>query len=119
LRLNITEAIRTADTEYVVYFLLSAYVETLEHYDSSDDCLSDDVKRLPISGMPDVCKRVGALHAAIERYAQSRSRQFVEEAIKVFGAALQRLTYFQHAHQFVRSWLSLSVPARPMYQGAS
>ena len=117
--MKITEAIGTADSEHVVYFLLSAYVETLEHYGPSGDSLSDDVKRLPIAGMPDVCNRVGALQGAIERYAQSKSKQFVEEAVEVFGAALQRLKYLQDVHRFARSWLSLSLPATQMYQGAS
>lgn len=109
--MNITEAIRIADTEHVVYFLLAAYVETLDYYDPLRSSVPEQVKRLPVAGISDVSKRLRALRTSIEQYAQSNARLLIEEAVEVFSAALQRLKVLQKAHQFVRSWFSLYLPA--------
>ncbi|MGZ5094423.1 MAG: hypothetical protein ACXWCY_20470 [Burkholderiales bacterium] len=101
--MKITEAIKTADTEHVVYFLLTAYVETLDYYDPLRSCLPEHVKRLPMTGMSDVSERLRALRTAIGKYAQSQARLLIEEVVEVFGAALQRLRALQNVHQFVRS----------------
>ncbi|MPZ43683.1 MAG: hypothetical protein GEV05_09815 [Betaproteobacteria bacterium] len=91
----IIEAISTADTEHVVSFLLTAYVETLEYYDSEQCLLSAEVKRLPIRGMPDISHRVCVLDGAIDRSAQRQSPSLIQEAVDVFGSALQRLQHLQ------------------------
>jgi hypothetical protein len=114
--LKITDAITTADTEHVVYFLLTAYVETLHYYDPLRSSLPEHVKRLPMAGISDVADRLRALRGSIERYAQSQARLLIEEVLEVFSAALQRLKALQKAHQFVRSWLSLSVPTPHVHQ---
>ncbi len=49
----ITDALKQAQTEHVVYFLLTAYVETLA-YSGSRYGIPDNVKRLPIDGKTDV-----------------------------------------------------------------
>jgi hypothetical protein len=116
LNLKITDAITTADTEHVVYFLLTAYVETLHYYDPLRSSLPENVKRLPMAGISDVSERLRALRTSIEQYAQSRARLLIEEVLEVFNAALQRLRTLQKAHQFVRSWLSLSLPPPHRYQ---
>ena len=111
--LQITEAIQTADTEYVVYFLLTAYVETLDYYEPLRSCLTEDIKRLPVTGLADVSERARALRTVIDQCAQSQARLLIDEAVEVFGAALQRLKHLQEVHQFVRSWWSLSLPSPP------
>jgi hypothetical protein len=116
--LKITDAITTADTEHVVYFLLTAYVETLHYYDPLRSFLPEHVKRLPMADISDVSERLHALRTAIEQYAQSQARLLIEEALEVFSAALQRLSALQKAHQFVRSWLSLSLPTAHLQQTA-
>lgn len=94
--MKITEALAIADTEHVVYFLLTAYVETLAFYDPLRSCLPEHVKRLPIAGMSDVSERLRAvLPSAIEQSTQSQARPLLHEVIEVFGAALERLQYFQ------------------------
>ena len=108
--MKITEAIKTADTEHVVYFLLTAYVETLDYYDPLRSSLPEQVKRLPMTGIPDISDRLRAVRGAIEQYAKSHARLLIEEVVEVFGAALQRLSALQEAHQFARSWLALAVP---------
>lgn len=115
--MKITEAIKTADTEHVVYFLVTAYVETLHYYDPLRSSLPEDVKRLPMAGISDVSDRLRAVRGAIEQYAQSQARLLIEEVVEVFSTALQRLSAMQKTRQFVRSWLSLSVPS-PRLHGA-
>ena len=98
--MKITEAIQTADTEHVVYFLLTAYVETLGYYDPLRSSVPRDVKRLPVTGMADVSERLGALRLTIEHYARSKTRLLIEEAVEIFSVALQRLTVLQKAPRF-------------------
>ena len=99
--MQITDAIRTADTEHVVYFLLTAYIETLHYYDPLRSALPEDVKRLPMSGLSDVAERLRALRAATERYAHSQVRLLIEEVVEVFRAALQRIRALQNVQQFL------------------
>ena len=114
--MQISEAIRRADTEHVVYFLLTAYVETLDYYDPLRSSLPRHVKRLPLAGISDVSGRLHALRTAIEQYAESKIQLLIQEAIEVFSAALQRLTVLQKANQFMRSWLSLYLPGPHLRQ---
>ena len=85
LQLKITEAIKTADTEHVVYFLLTAYVETLDYYDPLRSSLPEHVKRLPMMGISDISDRLRAVRGAIEQYAKSQARLLIEEVVEVFG----------------------------------
>jgi hypothetical protein len=100
--LKITEAIRTATTEHVVYFLLTAYVETLDYYDPPRSFVPEHVRRLPVTEFSDVSNRLRALRTAIEQYTRSKIRPLIKEAVEVFTAALQRLRVLQNVHQFVR-----------------
>jgi hypothetical protein len=69
-----------------------------------------------MAGISDVAERLRALRGSIEQYAQSQARLLIEEVLEVFSAALQRLKALQKAHQFVRSWLSLSIPTSHAHQ---
>ena len=91
--MSITGAIRRASTEHVVYFLLSAYVETLHHYDSVWRALPERVKRLPMAGKADVLERVSALGEAAIAHARSACsvQTMIREVAEVFCAALHRL----------------------------
>jgi hypothetical protein len=93
----LNDAIRLATTEHVIYFLLTAYVETLDYYDPPRSSIPARAKRLPMAGKADVLERLHALLDA--RKAQTRSgsieRVVIEEAVDVFSAALQQLTALQ------------------------
>jgi hypothetical protein len=91
--LNVNDAIKHADTEYVVFFLLTAYVETLVYYDPPRSWLPNEVKRLPIAGQNDVAERRSALRRATHarRGEPSRGLLVLQEAIEVFNAAAGRL----------------------------
>jgi hypothetical protein len=89
IELMITDAIKQAPSEHVVYFLLTAYVETLGYVDLG---IPEDVKRLPISGRPDVHERLGIMRDVLEKPRGTQTRKaVVEEAVDVFGAASEQL----------------------------
>jgi hypothetical protein len=69
-----------------------------------------------MAGVRDVAERLRALSGSIEQYAQSQARLLIEEVLEVFSAALQRLKALQKAHQFIRSWLSLSLTSPHLQQ---
>lgn len=94
--MKIIEAIGTADNEHVVYFLLTAYVETLDYYDPLRSCLPEHVKSLPIVGISDVAARLRTLRRVIAQYARSQVRLLLQEALEVFRAALRRLREREH-----------------------
>lgn len=104
--MKITEAIQMADTTHVVYFLLSAYVETLDYCDPARCYIPDVVTRLPIAGMTDVSGRASTVRSLTDGCAQSESRPLIEEVAEVFGAALQRLEYLERSVHLIRSSLS-------------
>jgi hypothetical protein len=107
VELQITDALTTADTEHVIYFLLTAYVETLDYYEPLRSALSAEVTRLPLAGLSDIAGRLSTLQTARERSAPSRVRFLIEEAVEVFDAALQRIRALQNAQQSLASWVSL------------
>jgi hypothetical protein len=89
IELMITDAIKQAPSEHVVYFLLTAYVETLGCVDLG---IPEDVKRLPISGKPDVHERLGIMRDVLNRpRGVNTEKAVVEEAVDVFGAASEQL----------------------------
>ena len=90
----LNDAIKLATTEHAVYFLLTAYVETLDYYDPPRSSIPARAKRLPMAGKADVLERLHVLRNARKAHTQSGSiaRAVIEEAVDVFSAALQRLT---------------------------
>ena len=90
IELMITDAIKLAPSEHVVYFLLTAYVETLGHIDLYG--IPEDVKRLPISGKPDVSERLDIMRDVLHGPPSTTTvKAVIEEAVDVFGAASEQL----------------------------
>jgi hypothetical protein len=86
----ITDAIKLAPSEHVVYFLLTAYVETLGYVDLYG--IPEDVKRLPISGKPDVSERLDIMRDVLDGPQSTTTvKAVIEEAVDVFGAASEQL----------------------------
>ena len=88
--MTVTDAIKQAKTEHVVYSLLMAYVEALGHTGPS---VPAPVKRLPIFAKADVNERLDVLREALDSPVSSRpeTRPLIEEAAEVFGAASEQL----------------------------
>lgn len=86
----ITEAIKSAETKPVVYFLLTAYVETLGVKNARG--IPEKVKRLPIRDEADVTKRSDAMHDVQHApVPDSRVVPIIEETVEVFDAASDQL----------------------------
>jgi hypothetical protein len=96
----ITNAIRNANTEHEVLFLLTTYVEAAR--DSGRlHFLSECVTELPLHGVPEVRARL--LNLLLELDAASRNlddytRDVLHEAVYIFGTALEQLLVFEHRH---------------------
>jgi hypothetical protein len=83
---SIIEAIKRAESEHAVYFLLTAYLESLWLSDNGNG-LRAPLRRLPIAGQSDVQERAQEL-ALEERAAM---QPIVAEAAEIFRVASQRL----------------------------
>jgi hypothetical protein len=91
--LLITDAIETAQTAHVVYFLLTAYVETLGYYDPLRSTLPPCVRRLPVAGIRDVTRRLRALRETPVSNPRNGAdvRALLDEAVALFDTARRRL----------------------------
>lgn len=90
--LIITDAIKHAQTKHVVYFLLTAYVEAVDHIDRKRG-LPKPVKRLPIAGRGDVNERLGVLRDVLTTpvVRPSDDTPMLKEAADVFSVASEQL----------------------------
>ena len=89
----IAEAIREAETEYVVYFLLEAYLNA-ESRREALKTLPARISALPVTGKQDTKSRFSMLQAAFaaaSRNGDEAARAASKEALVVFGEAVLRL----------------------------
>ena len=88
----IIDVILDANTEHEIFFLLTAYVESLRYCDKLGT-LPQDLTRLPLSGVGDVQGKFVELRAEIGKPAAAggRTHAILREAADVFGAAVDRL----------------------------
>ena len=101
--MKITQAIRNAESEHVVYFLLTAYVETLGYYDPLRSSLPEHVKALPVSGLPDVAQRLSTVQRLLERHTEHDKAAVLQEAADILAASAQRLGALQDTADSIRS----------------
>ena len=88
----ISDAIRSADSEQTICFLLSEYVETLRLSGN----LPEHLTALPIVGLRDIKSRFDKLLAEMETRIRlpGMSAYEVVEALSVFDIAINRLVQF-------------------------
>jgi ADP-ribosylglycohydrolase len=89
----IADAISEAETEYVVYFLLEAYLNTASRRAALKG-VSDRIIMLPLTGRHDTKLRFALLTTELAEAAgrhEEEAGAAIKEAAMVFGAALQRL----------------------------
>jgi hypothetical protein len=84
----LADAIDSAVSEHAVYFLVTAYLESLHHFHTSLR-IPECVVALPLGGMDDLMDRVRALHAIST--ASDEGPAAAVEAIAVLECALARL----------------------------
>lgn len=90
----ITDVISEAGTEHEVYFLLTAYLESVRFGDRLG-LLPERITRLPLSGLADVTQRFNALRTERDHammHSNDRTRVFLAEALHVVGTARDRLS---------------------------
>lgn len=101
----ILDVIQDADSEYVIFFLLAAYLEAALFAGK----LPEYMKSLPIVGGGDVAMRyqrlMTELHEAA-READHTSCLEMQDALRVFDAALCRLAFLERVRESSRSTVS-------------
>jgi hypothetical protein len=90
--LIIIDAIRRARTEHVVYFLLSAWLETLQ-YTGRARAFPAGVTVLPVRDDRDVIHRLRLIRRKLASDADTppRRRRVLEDAARAFAAAWDRV----------------------------
>ena len=88
----IVDVIQDADTEYVIFFLLAAYVEAARFAGK----LPEYIKVLPVAGFGDLEMRYQRLMMELHRAAEQPDDKTcleMQDALDVFDAALSRLAF--------------------------
>lgn len=93
--MTITDAVKQAKTEHVVYFLLMAYVEALGYTGRSS--VPANVKRLPIVTRTDVSERLDVLREALDSPSGPDAALPIQEAADLFSAASEQLESIANA----------------------
>ena len=92
----VDRAIRDAESESAIYFLLTAYIETTQF----GGRLPEYLTKLPITGLIDVEARSRQLMMELGKASQQRhdkSCVVLEEALHIFDDAVCRLKVLEHA----------------------
>jgi hypothetical protein len=96
----IIDVMRRLSTEYEINFLLTAYIETLQFYDSAKR-LPPGVGALPLNGAKDIEERftelLGAELCGLARSHCDTQGAIAREATELFGAAYTRLQTLREA----------------------
>lgn len=90
----VRDAVATARTEHVIFFLVAAYVETLSYYGETRSVLHPDVVRLPLSGTADLAARLRRVRDMLgsDEAIPAQVSLVMEEARDIFTAAVRRLS---------------------------
>ncbi|MGZ5165234.1 MAG: hypothetical protein ACXWCQ_32405, partial [Burkholderiales bacterium] len=93
----ITHAIELAKTEHVVRFLLMAYVETLDYYETTRSLLPAQVRRMPLAGKDDLYGRLCVFRTLLQAHQPTarEARRMLGEAVEIFAAASRRLNVLE------------------------
>jgi hypothetical protein len=89
----ISDVILEANNEHEIFFLLTAYVESLRYCDKLGT-LPQGLTRLPLSGAGDVQSKFIGIRAVLNDEVEdcgTRTYAILREAVDVFGAAVDRL----------------------------
>jgi hypothetical protein len=89
---SIIRAILLARTEYIVYFLLSSWLDTLEHSGRAR-AIPSEAKKLPIRGAGDVRRRVTLVREHLDRSSASTPLDLreLESAAAALSVACEQL----------------------------
>ena len=85
----IVEAIDSAPTEHAVYFLVTAYIESLRHFERGCGVPQRAIA-LPVSGFRDLAERFEILRGSVD--VAPDAAVAAAEATEVLASALRRLS---------------------------
>jgi len=94
--LFIIQALLRARTELIVYFLLSSWLDSLEH-DGSARAIPRAAKQLPVRGERDVRRRLAVVREKLDARSPSAPADLraLEEAAAALGVACAQLRELQ------------------------
>jgi hypothetical protein len=87
--MTIVDAINSAASEHAVYFLVTAYIESLRHFRRGLE-IPESVVRLPLSGVGDLEERLTCLQTSVRPPLESVVP--ASEVCAVLTSAVQRLS---------------------------
>jgi hypothetical protein len=87
----IIDALKLASSEHVVYFLLTAYVETVEHRGLASRALPKEAKRMPVRDADDIMRRLRVLQAKRPAANARREAKMIDDVVAAFSAAAEKL----------------------------
>ena len=105
----IVDAIGSAATQHAVYFLVTAYLESLRHFEGASGVPSG-VLQLPIQGSEDLAQRLHGLHHTTGVKPESVVAR--SELASVLGCALERLHDLAQPGPEAQACAGAMVPAR-------
>ena len=89
--MTILDAIDSASSEHAVYFLVTAYIESLRHFERGCGVPQGAIE-LPVSGSSDLAARLEMLRGSADVVPQSAVAK--SEVAAVLSSALTRLSVF-------------------------
>src|SRR5258708_14865864 len=107
----ICDVMCSAESEYVIYFLLAAYLETT-HFGGR---LPEWLTKLPLGGFRDVEARFQSVMACKAKFAwpsarsDDKAREVMQEAMQIFETAFVRLNFLKR----IRAALFIAAPPPP------
>ena len=115
----ICDVMCSAESEYVIYFLLAAYLETT-HFGGR---LPEWLTKLPLGGFRDVEARFQSVMACKAKFAwpsarsDDKARDVMQEAMQVFETAFVRLNFLKRMRAAVFMAGSPAAGRLPVTQG--
>jgi hypothetical protein len=115
----ICDVMCSAESEYVIYFLLAAYLEAT-HFGGR---LPKSLTKLPLRGFRDVEARFQSMMARKAKFAwpsarsDDKARDVTQEAMQVFETAFVRLNFLQRMRAAVYMAGSPAADRLPVTQG--
>jgi hypothetical protein len=89
--MQITDAIRAAESEHIVLLLLTAYLESLSVLGDTPVSIPASISQLPLAGKSDVENRATLLRNFVHAGAASHDRAVRDETLDVLVAASEHL----------------------------
>jgi hypothetical protein len=106
-----TDAIRTADNEHEIYFLLTSYADAVR-YERPAGTVPESITRLPVTGADDVKERLNQLVPALDAASKrldDKTVALIKQALHTYGTALGRLQSLNKE----KSWTSTNPQIPP------